>query len=336
VAGDTASEERSVPKSPYRAYTPNPEQIELMPSISGNTVNGVGEREFRRASPVYWRDPDTLQHGELQKWFYTQNVDNKAIEEARAVREKILEIEVPPPTAEPLQQTAGKWTADLSSYADTLDMELFGIAKFRVEWTFDDANLDHEWVIMIGVAHDYDELKKAPELTAGAEVIRQYGRGIKAAKDIATWIRERGWNAEPYGGPMSGPLLMIPPAIECGFGELGKHGSVINRDYGSAFRLAAVLTDVPLIPTPHVSYNVDDFCSRCQVCSNACPPDAIMPEKTLVRGESKWYVDFDKCIPFFNENFGCGICIVVCPWSIPGRGPRIVQQLLRRAARRNG
>jgi len=174
-------------------------------------------------------------------------------------------------------------------------------------------------------------MKTAPEAAAGAEVVRQYGRATKACNDIAAWIRRRGWDAAPHAGPMAGSLLLIPPALECGFGELGKHGSIINKDYGSSFRLASVLTNVPLIPTPSVNYNVDDFCSRCQVCVNACPPDAIGQEKVTVRGEHKWYVDFDKCLPFFNENFGCGICVVVCPWSKPGLGPRIVEQLLRRA-----
>ena len=200
-----------------------------------------------------------------------------------------------------------------------------------LQWCYEGIELDRNWVIMIGVAHDYDEISKAPHNDAGAEVIRQYGRASKASKDVATWIRERGFEADPYFGPWSGSFLMIPPAIECGFGELGKHGSIINKDYGSSFRLAAVLTDVPLIPTPRVTYDVDDFCSRCQVCSNACPPDAILPDKTMVRGHLKWYVDFDKCIPFFNERAGCAICIAVCPWSIPGRGPRIVEQLRRRA-----
>jgi len=323
-----------VAKSPYRPYTPNPEQIALMPSTSGNTVNGMGETNFRRASPVYWHDPDTLVHGELQKWFYTQHADDPAIEQAREGRAKILDVQLPPVADDALQQSAEQWTDDLTSHARTLDMELFGITAFNPDWTFEGVNLNGKWTVMIGVAHDYEEIMKAPETTAAAEVIRQYGRGIKAAKDIASWIRERGWVAEPFGGPMAGPLLLIPPAIECGFGELGKHGSVINKEYGSSFRLAAVLTDVPLLPTPRVTYNVDDFCSRCQVCSNACPPDAILPEKSIVRGESKWYVDFDKCIPFFNENFGCGICIAICPWSIPDRGPRIVEQLLRRAARK--
>lgn len=132
---------------------------------------------------------------------------------------------------------------------------------------------------------------------------------------------------------MAGPMLLIPPAIECGFGELGKHGSIINKEYGSSFRLAAVLTDVPLIATEKQTYGVDDFCSRCQVCANACPPEAIMPDKALVRGHHKWYVDFDKCIPYFNETAGCAICISICPWSIPGKGSRIIDQLRKRAAR---
>lgn len=320
-------------KSPYRPFTPNPEQLALMPEISGNTLNGLGEADTRRPTPIYWHDPEQLPHGSLQNWFYTQNSDDPDIIRAREERAEILAIEVPPVSSEPVQQTAQDWTSQLRDHVATLDMELFGITAFRPEWAFEGANITQKWVIMIGIAHDYQQISKAPALSAGAEVVRQYGRGTKAAKDIATWIRQRGWDATPHGGPMAGPMLLIPPAIECGFGELGKHGSIINRDYGSSFRLASVLTDIPLLPSHPQSYGVDDFCSRCQVCSNACPPDAILPEKAMVRGERKWYVDFDKCIPFFNENAGCAICIAVCPWSIPGKGPRIVEQLQRRALR---
>ena len=322
-------------KSPYRPFIANPQQRALVPEISGNAVNGLGETEFRRARPVYWRDPDTIPHGELQKWFYGNDPHNAAIAAARAERQKVLDLPYSEVSGEPLQQTAEEWSRQLTDFAGTLDMELFGIARFRPEWTFEGATLDYDFVVMMGVAHDYERIRQAPADVAGAEVVRQYGRAAKACKDITNWIRERGWDAAPRAGPMAGDLLMIPPAIECGFGELGKHGSIINRDYGSSFRLAAVLTSVPLIPTPAVRYGVDDFCSRCQVCANACPPEAILPEKVTVRGVEKWYVDFDKCILFFNQTFGCGICIAVCPWSIPGRGPRIVEQLQRRAAARS-
>jgi len=320
--------------SPYRPFTPKPEQQALMPATSGNRINGMGETQPRRPERIYWHDPDTIEHGELQKWFYTQHADNPAIIAARSARAEILEIEVPPVSGEPLEQPAAAWSQQLTAFASTLDMELFGITAFDPDWTYSGETLDYRWVIMIGVAHDYARMKTAPRPEAGAEVVRQYGRANKAAKDIAAWIRQRGWEAEPHAGPLAGPMLLIPPAIECGFGELGRHGSIINRDYGSSFRLACVLSDVPLLPTAKVRYGVDDFCSRCQVCSNACPPDAILPEKIPVRGTLKWYVDFDKCIPFFNENMGCGVCIAVCPWSIPGRGPRVVEQLRRRAARR--
>ena len=69
TAGIATPREFGLSKSPYRPYTPNPEQIALMPAISGNTINGMGESRFRKASPVYWHDPETLHHGELQNWF---------------------------------------------------------------------------------------------------------------------------------------------------------------------------------------------------------------------------------------------------------------------------
>jgi epoxyqueuosine reductase QueG len=132
---------------------------------------------------------------------------------------------------------------------------------------------------------------------------------------------------------MTGKILMIPPALECGFGELGKHGSLINPEFGSAFRLGAVLTDAPFALTDQRSFGVDGFCASCHVCEDACPPFAIGPEKQRVRGVDRWYVDFDACIPFFAESSGCAICIAVCPWSRPGVGLNLAAKLARRAER---
>ena len=78
---------------------------------------------------------------------------------------------------------------------------------------------------------------QAPDVPAGAEVLRQYGRAAAAAKAIAGWLRQEGWEAEPVTGPMTGSVALIPPALACGFGELGKHGSIINPELGASFRL---------------------------------------------------------------------------------------------------
>ena len=181
-------------------------------------------------------------------------------------------------------------------------------------------------MIVLGVQHDYERIAQAPEEEAGAEVIRQYGRAAGAAKAVAGWIRGQGWEAEPVTGPLAGSITLIPPAIACGFGELGKHGSIINPELGASFRLAGVLTDAPFAPTPQRKFGVDDFCTACRICEEACPPEALSPHKQWVRGEEKWYVDFDCCLPFFNQTNGCAICIAVCPWSRPGVGPEVGRQ----------
>ena len=108
--------------------------------------------------------------------------------------------------------------------------------------------------------------------------------------------------------------------------------AIINRDLGSNFRLAAVSTGLPLILDAPDDFGADEFCVNCQVCTEACPPQAIYETKQIVRGARKWYVDFDKCIPYFVDYKTCGICLAVCPWSRPG----VADNLLVKMARRMG
>ena len=132
---------------------------------------------------------------------------------------------------------------------------------------------------------------------------------------------------------MVGKITLIPPALACGFGELGKHGSLITPEMGASFRLSAVLTDAPFAPTPPREFGIDDFCASCRVCEDACPPEAIFSEKQTVRGVKEVVCRFDKCLPFFNQTHGCAICIAVCPWSRPGVGENLAAKLARRAER---
>jgi len=94
----------------------------LLPAISGNTINGLGEAGFRQASPVYWHGPDTIAHGKLQKWLYTQNPDNETIVKARAIREKILGTKIPMTTEGPQQQSAKEWSNELPAFSGTLEL----------------------------------------------------------------------------------------------------------------------------------------------------------------------------------------------------------------------
>ena len=116
------------------------------------------------------------------------------------------------------------------------------------------------------------------------EIGHQYARGKRASFALANWTRSQRYNANAYPGPSADALLLIPPAIASGLGELGKHGSLISRHFGSGVRLAGVTTDLPLVATAPDRFGADEFCSTCQVCTNACPPGAITPQKQMVRG----------------------------------------------------
>ena len=182
----------------------------------------------------------------------------------------------------------------------------------------------------MGYQQDPNVRKCASEDDAQTEYHNQYRRGNRSAIKMANWICEHGQYAEPNGGPEAGSTLYIPAAVEAGLGELGKHGSLINRESGSWFRLSAVKTNLELVADKPVDIGVDAFCINCKICEQACPVDAIYPSKQLVRGIEKWYVDFDKCIPFFTGHRGCGICIAECPWSRPGVGPNLAEKMLKR------
>jgi len=306
----------------------------LLPDMTGNEINGLNEQEVRRPQVVYWApDPDQIAFGEVQKWFYTREPADPELMAERAKRKAILEAPLPELAPKPAQRTPEEWTDALNTFIKAGDCERVGVTALQDEWLYENVETSFGNVIVLGVQHDYEKLKSAPDQVAGADVTRQYGRAAAAAKKVAGWLAEQGWEAEPVTGPMAGKILMIPPALECGFGELGKHGSLINPEFGAGFRLGVVLTNAPFAHTPKREFGIDDFCSRCRVCENACPPMAIEPDKKTVRGVEKWYVDFDKCIPFFAETSGCAICIAVCPWTLPGVGLNLTQKLARRAER---
>lgn len=313
-------------------FQPNPEQLKLAPDISGREINGVGESGRRRPTRIYWHDPDTIAHGKMQLWFYSQNNSPRAAE-ARRIAYQIDAQPLPDIADKKEQAPAEEWTAKVKELALRASAESVGIARMRPEWLFEGSDLDYRWIIIVAMKMDFDNLAQAPSVTTSVETMAQYSRGAKIAKRLAGWIRERGWDAHPHCGPASGPVLLIPAAIEAGIGQLGKHGSMISRQHGSNFRLAGIMTDLPLIADKPADFGSDDFCQSCKICIDACPPAAIGNERQMVRGDRKWYTDFDKCIYYFNENMSCAICLAVCPWSKPGAAPKLAEKMLRRRQR---
>jgi len=314
-------------------WTPQPETLALL-RTSGNEINGVGETTPRRPSPFFWHPPDQHPWGELQ--LLARKNSRKCPGSTEAFQGAYTYPELIPVAdtlnGSPPQKLAGA----VRSFALSHEADDIGIAVMEPLYVFEGYTIDHPWVIVLALAHDYERLREVPsDETNGVgvcDVGDQYARGTRSSYNLANWIRSQGYHADPYPGPMAGALLLIPPAIAAGLGELGKHGSLISPRFGAGVRLAGVTTDMPLVPTKPIHFGADEFCASCQICTQACPPGAIAPTKQMVRGVKRWYVSFDKCIPYFAEAASCGICIAECPWTRPSVRPKLLKTMAQRIA----
>jgi len=318
-------------------YTPKPETLALL-RVSGNALNGLGEPAPRRPSPFFWHPPEQHPFGDLQAAARTNS--RKCPGAAEAFRAAYQHPALVPIATDKKRGTPEDLSAEAVAFALAHEADQVGIAPLDPLWVFEGYEIKDPWVIVLAIAHNYDQLKQVPSNeTNGAGVTdigQQYARGTRASFALANWIRAQGYSANAFPGPNATALLLIPPAISSGLGELGKHGSMISRRFGSGVRLAGVTTDMPLAATAPDRFGADEFCLHCQVCTKACPPGAIADSKQTVRGVERWYVNFDKCIPYFVEEASCGICIAVCPWTRPTVRPNLLAKMAKRIGRANG
>jgi epoxyqueuosine reductase len=119
----------------------------------------------------------------------------------------------------------------------------------------------------------------------------------------------------------SAPVLERTWAQKSGLGWIGKNGNLITKQNGSFYFIATLITDLEL---DYDEPFAKDYCGTCTKCIDACPTDAILPDKI---------VDGSKCISYFtielkemmipsemkgkfdNWMFGCDVCQDICPWN---------------------
>ncbi len=180
-------------------------------------------------------------------------------------------------------------------------------------------------VVMLGL--HYRTADPAP-VGAGEGRVARYAWGTADYHDLirqrlhklADHLRELAPTAATRGIVDTAPLLEREFAQLAGLGWVGKNTLLLNRDAGSYFFLASLLTDVELTyDAPHES----DHCGTCTACLDACPTDAFPQAGVL---------DASRCISYLTIElrdhvpaelrpgvgdwlFGCDVCQEVCPWN---------------------
>jgi epoxyqueuosine reductase len=177
-------------------------------------------------------------------------------------------------------------------------------------------------VVVMLVAQDKELAKFSPSALAGAAVGNGYSKMAETASKLATFIRGLGYSAVPMGNDTS---LSIPMAVDAGLGEPGRHGLLLNPEYGSLVRICKVLTDLPLEPDQPIVFGAAEICRNCTICADNCPARAISfdrdpTDETVCasnnRGIKRWPVNSWACLKYWaNNGTDCGLCQAVCPFS---------------------
>ena len=137
--------------------------VDAMPEVSGNTINGLGEEAVRRASPFFWHPPKLQTHGKLQK--LVTDYQHRSPEVSRHFSPTPPGGRGPAPVEQARTTTtksAAAWTADVKRFALDNEADIVGIARMDPMFVYEGYAVSEPWIILTGVAMDYDELVQAP------------------------------------------------------------------------------------------------------------------------------------------------------------------------------
>ena len=138
---------------------------------------------------------------------------------------------------------------------------------------------------------------------------------------LADWIRLLEPDAQTRAAVDTAPILEKDVAAQAGVGWQGKNTCLLNERIGSWLLLGEVLTTLELPPDEPAT----DRCGTCTRCLDACPTDALRPDRP-------YRMDASECVSYLTIEhrgeippelepavgewlYGCDICQEVCPWN---------------------
>ena len=194
-----------------------------------------------------------------------------------------------------------------------------GFTKLPHHLIFKDKAVLFENVIVLTMEMDKDQIALAPHRKTAKMVMQTYNKLGIVANKIATYLRKQGYAAQA-SHPLGGIVLYPPLAKKAGLGWNGRHGLLITPEFGSRVRIAAVFTNINNLPyatnNPHGW--IPEYCASCGICIKKCPPKSLFEKPIHKENDILTHNESKKCFPYFAQNYGCTICIKVCPFSTIG------------------
>jgi len=256
---------------------------------------------------------------EIREMFDIMPLYKKVIRSARTTFEVASRNERIPVNSTPI--STGFWE-EFEEVAYAMGVDLIGYSPVPREIIFRDKGVLFENAVVLGTEMKAGPISQAPRYAAGKETLRVYVDLGRAVIELANWLQQRGYRAQPvhpYGGTVLFPLM----AARAGLGYPGFHGLLISKSFGPRQRLAIISTNAHPIPPPRENpmAKIREFCETCRRCVRACPADAFYdPPIKRDNNVLVTHIDNKKCYPFFARLMSCSICLKVCAQILEDAG----------------
>ncbi len=210
----------------------------------------------------------------------------------------------------------------LAKFTRSQHIDLFGVADIR--------NIRKDFRISGSLIADFDkavcigarlsqailgEIAEAP-----TRLYFHHYRTVNAYLDqtalkVCNFIQKNGFKALPIPASIildwenqKAHLSHKQVGVLAGLGWIGRNNLLVNEKIGSQFRLATILTNMPL----KTDRPVKKDCGKCRLCVKMCPAGAIK--------ESPEDFDHIKCFEKLKEfqknrlvdQYICGVCVNIC------------------------
>lgn len=215
----------------------------------------------------------------------------------------------PADAARHLKEKAGEFGADIT-----------GICRIEPSDVYRGRTIAHSHAIAVGQRMRWREFQVVPSRESAIECLRVYFTLGETVIKLAAYIRSLGYPCTVEHPIGDSDLLHIPIGLKAGFGELGRHGSIIHPTLGPLFRMGSVATSIDLDIDHPIDAGIAKFCDSCRACRKYCPPNAIPDERSTDAGldhlgNPRYVVDTGRCFPYFAKHSYCSICLPVCVYN---------------------
>ncbi len=220
----------------------------------------------------------------------------------------------------------------LEEMKDRLNVELIGVASVAKSGSVDlkryanallpgaksvvvlGKEIFQEMVALLGTSKEVGEAFSGDYFVTHTEYIN--GRLTNAVHGMAGLLRDAGYRTLPMPtvAPTDQRFLRAvfsykDAAALAGLGSVGRHTMLITPEFGARIKMACLLTEATLEPTPRSRKN---YCIKCNACIKACPSKALqIPKKGQAYAMNPY-----ACRTYRVAGLTCSVCMKACDDSL--------------------